>query len=139
MSAFKNATKFFHACESAKGWSECEAYVEKNAKFSAQCEPLMDINSVEAYSEWMAAIGNITAPCASYDLHASSYDNESRSAMFFATFHLKHTGEGGPVPPTHKESSSQYVYILSMSQNDKVEKLVKVWNAPWSMRELGWI
>lgn len=49
MSAFNNATKFFHACESVKGWAECEQYVAEGAAFSAQCEPLVDIKTVEEY------------------------------------------------------------------------------------------
>jgi hypothetical protein len=28
MSGFENATKFFNACESVKGWDECSKYVE---------------------------------------------------------------------------------------------------------------
>jgi len=58
--------------------------------------------------------------------------------FFFATYHAKHTGEGGPVPPTQKETHSQYVYILTMGTDNKVAKMVKVWNAPWVLRELGW-
>ena len=86
-----------------------------------------------------AGFGKTTAPGATYDLHSSSYDEETRTAVFFATFHAKHTGEGGPVPPTHKETHTDYVYILTMNADDKVERMVKVWNAPWAMKELGWM
>jgi hypothetical protein len=58
--------------------------------------------------------------------------------MFFATYTLRHTGEGGPVPPTNKETKSQYVYIIAMNDGGKVKSMQKVWNAPWAMRELGW-
>jgi hypothetical protein len=58
--------------------------------------------------------------------------------MFFATDHAKHTGEGGFVPPTHKQAHTHFVYFLTMNAEDRVEKMVKVWNAPWTMRELGW-
>ena len=71
-------------------------------------------------------------------LAASGVDEVKNTAMFFATYTLRHTGDGGPVPPTNKETNSQYVYILEMSDDGKVKSLQKVWNAPWAMRELGW-
>ncbi len=138
MTTFENAKKFFAACEAAEGWAGCEQYVADNAAFEAQSEPLVDINTVQDYCEWMAGFGTITAPGASYDLHSSSYDEESRTAVFFATYHAKHTGDGGPVPPTQMETNSHYVYALTMDADDKVAKMVKIWNAPWAMRELGW-
>jgi len=50
MSAFENASQFFHSCESLKGWEGCKQYVAPDAPFSAQCEPLIDVNTVEAYT-----------------------------------------------------------------------------------------
>jgi hypothetical protein len=87
----------------------------------------------------MAGLGNNTAPGATYDLHTSSYDESTRTAVFFATFHAKYTGAGGPVPSTNKETHTHYVYLLIMNQDDKVERMTKVWNTPWAMKELGWI
>ncbi len=139
MTAFDNATKFFHACEEPKGWATCKLYATEDAIFNAQCEPLVDINRVEDYCEWMAGFGGITAPDSTYDLHSSSYDEKTRTAVFFATYHAKHTGEGGPVPPTQKETHSHYVMIMTMNAENKVEKMIKVWNAPWAMKELGWL
>ena len=139
MNAFENAKNFFVACEDLKGWAGCKQYVVDGAPFAAQSEPLVDINTVEAYCDWMAGFGKTTAPGATYDLHSSSYDEETRTAVFFATFHAKHTGEGGPVPPTQKETHTDYVYILTMNTDNKVERMVKVWNATWAMKELGWI
>lgn len=139
MTAFENARKFFEACESPAGWAGCKQYVVENAPFVAQSEPLADVTTVEGYCEWMKGFATVTAPGASYDLHSASYDETSRTAVFFATYLAKHTGEGGPVPPTGKETRSHYVYVLTMNADDKVEKMVKIWNAPWAMRELGWI
>ena len=138
MPAFENAKKFFEACEAPRGWASCKEYVEEGASFVAQSEPLAEVTTVETYCEWMLGIGTVTAPGASYTLHSACYDEDNRAAMFFATYHAKHTGEGGPVPPTNKETNSHYVYILTMSKNDKVERMLKVWNASWAMRELGW-
>ena len=139
MSAFENATQFFHACESLKGWEGCSQYVAPGASFMAQCEPLVDVSTVEAYTEWMAGLGSTPLAGCAYDLHTSSYDEENRTATFFATFTARHVGEGGPVPPTNKETHSHYVYVLTMNDEGKVEKMCKIWNAPWALKELGWM
>ena len=94
MTAFENAKKFFHACEAPEGWAGCKQYVAANAPFSAPSEPLVEIDSVEAYCEWMAGFATIP-PGATYDLHASSYDEENRAAVFFATYHASHPDLAG--------------------------------------------
>lgn len=139
MSAFENAMKFFTACEAPEGWEGCKAYVADGASFMAQSEPLAEIKTVEAYCEWMAGIGKITLPGATYDLHTASYDEATRTAVFFATYHARHSGEGGPVSPINKETHSHYVYVLTMNDENKVARMIKVWNAPWAMKELGWM
>ncbi len=136
--ALDNARRFFEACETAQGWDGCRDYVAEGATFEAQSEPLADVTSVEAYCEWMKAFGTVTAPGAAYELHASAYDEATGKATFFATYHARHTGEGGPVPPTNRETHSHYVYVLNMNDAGKVAHMVKIWNAPWAMRELGW-
>lgn len=139
MSAFDNAKRFFEACETPLGWEGCSQYVAEGAPFTAQSEPLADIHTVEGYCEWMKAFGTITAPGATYDLHSASFDESTRTAVFVATFHATHTGEGGPVPPTGQTTTTDYVYVLTMDDDDKVAAMRKVWNAPWAMKELGWI
>lgn len=139
MSAFENATKFFHACESLTGWEGCKQYVATDAPFSAQSEPLVDIKTVQGYVDWVTGFGTITAKGSSYVLNASAYDEKSQTALFFATITASHVGEGGPVPPTHKTTKSHYVYLLTMNGDDKVTRMTKVWNAPWALKELGWM
>lgn len=139
MSAFDNARKFFEACEAPLGWAGCKDYAEDGATFTAQSEPLIDVTTVEAYADWLHGFGTGTAKGATYTLHASGFDEDARCAIFFATYHATHVGEGGPVPPTNKSCNSHYVYVLKMSDNDKVESMTKVWNASWAMRDLGWI
>lgn len=138
MSAFEIANEFFIACESAKGWKECKEYAEPNATFSAQCEPIAAMPSLEEYCDWMMVNGIHAFPDASYDLHASAYDEATMTALFFGTYHAKHDGDGGPVPPTHKETHSEYVYAIKMNENQKVESMIKIWNSNWSLKELGW-
>jgi hypothetical protein len=139
MTAPENATSFFHACESGKGWDQCSQYVAPGAKFSAQSDPLVDIGTVEDYVNWMAGLANGIAPGCSYEIHASAYDEAAKAAIFFATFTGTHSGEGGPVPPTNKETISQYVYVFTMNDDGKISNMQKVWNDPWAMRELGWM
>ena len=48
-----------------------------------------------------------------------------------------HSGPGGPVPPTGKRVSADYVYAMEFADG-KISHMTKIWNAGWSMRELGW-
>ena len=98
-----------------------------------------DGKTVEGYADWMKGFGTTTAKGCSYDLHAGAYDEKSKTALFFATFTGSHVGEGGPVPPTNKTTKTHYVYALTMNGDDKVARMTKVWNAPWAMKELGWM
>jgi hypothetical protein len=139
MSAFENATKFFHSCESLKGWEGCQSYVAPGATFQAQCEPLVDIKTVEAYCGWMAAVGSGPLNGCSYVLHSSAYDESARTAIFVGTFTATHSGDGGPVPPTNKQTVTDYVYALTMNADGKVAAMRKIWNAPWALKELGWM
>ena len=116
MSAFENAIGFFHACESLKGWDGCQQYVADGASFNAHCEPLVDIDTVQGYAEWMEGLGTAVLLGCSYELHAQSFDNASRTALFFATFTGKHTGDAGPVPATGQQTVVHYVYALTMDQ-----------------------
>jgi len=136
--AFETARRFFAACEAPAGWEGCREFVAEGATFTAQCEPLTDIHTIEAYCEWMARFGTVTVPGATYDLHAASFDEATRTAVFYATFHARHTGEGGPVPPTGKETHTHYVYVLTLNADDRIDRMVKVWNPSWALRELGW-
>lgn len=138
MTPFEVATAFFHACEGLKGAEGCQQYMAGNATFDAQCEPLAEIKTAAAYCDWMAAIGSGPLEGCSYDLHNATYDDATRTALFYGTFTGRHTGEGGPVPPTKMEANSHYVYVLTMDADGKVSHMVKIWNAPWALRELGW-
>ena len=137
-SPYDIALAFFEACEAPSGWAGCQQFATADATFSAQSEPLMGMTRLADYCDWMHAFGTVTAPGARYELHSSSYDEQNRQALFFATYHAKHTGEGGPVPATGKETASHYVYAISVNEALKVSHVTKVWNAPWAMRELGW-
>lgn len=139
MTLFETAEKFFHTCETLAGWDACKTLVAENATFTGQCEPLMEVKTVEGYVDWVTGLGTITAPDSSYKLHASGFDKEKSTAIFFATFTATHTGDGGPVPPTKKTTNTDYVYAIKMNDAGKVVAMTKIWNASWAMRELGWM
>jgi len=139
MNLLETAEKFFHTCESLKGWDACKDSVADNAKFIAQCEPLTEIKTVKDYVGWVTGLGTITAPGCAYELHASAYDEANKTAIFYATFTGTHSGEGGPVPPTNKTTNTHYVYALKMNDKGKIESMIKIWNASWALRELGWM
>jgi len=139
MDAFENASKFFHNCESAKGWDICKGYVADKAKFTSQSEALAGVKDVKTYVDWIYGLSTVTMPGCSYDLHVSAYDKDSNTAIFFSTFNGTHSGDGGPIPPTNKTTHTDYVYALKMNDEGKVESMTKIWNAPWALRELGWM
>ena len=138
MVAFDVAKAFFHACESLKGWEGCAEFVADGATFDAQCEPLTEVTSVESYCEWMAGLGGGPLQGCHYDLHSCCWDEDNKTALFFATFHGKHAGEGGPVFATGMSTQSHYVYAITMNDDNKVQSMIKIWNAPWALTELGW-
>jgi hypothetical protein len=139
VSAFDNAKKFFDACETPLGWDGCRDYCVDGASFDAQSEPLVDVKTIEDYANWMHGFGTVTSKGSTYTLHSQSWDDDSSTAIFFATYHAKHVGDGGPVPPTGQSVDSHYVYAVKMNDDGKVESMTKIWNAPWAMRGLGWI
>jgi hypothetical protein len=139
MSLSETAEKFFHACESLQGWDACKQYVAEGAPFYSQCEPLVDIKTLEDYVGWLTGFGTGVTPGCQYDLHASAYDEANQCGLFFATFRATHTGDGGPVEPTNKSTNTDYVYAIKMNDEGKVASMTKVWNSSWALRELGWL
>ncbi|WP_242203498.1 hypothetical protein [Aestuariivivens insulae] len=139
MNSFENAKTFFHNCESAKGWEACAEYVEGEGKFKCQSQALAEVNDIKTYVEWIEGLSNVTMPGSSYNVHSSAYDEENNTAIFFSTFNGTHSGDGGPIPPTNKTTHTDYVYALKMNDQGKVKSMTKIWNAPWALRELGWM
>ena len=138
MTAFETATQFFHACEGLQGWEGCKDFVADNASFTSQADPLVGVNTVEGYCEWMAGLGLGPLEGCSYDLHNAAWDEGAQTALFFATFNGNHSGEGGPVAATGQDTHSHYVYALTMDDSGKVCSMTKIWNAHWALQELGW-
>jgi steroid delta-isomerase-like uncharacterized protein len=130
------AEAFFAACEAGKGWEACREYCTPDASFSAQAEPLLDVTTLEQYTEWMKAIMTIL-PDGRYDLKSFATDEARNNVAAYAVFHATHTGPGGPVPPTGRSTSTDYVYVMQF-EDGKIVHMTKIWHAGLALKELGW-
>jgi len=130
------AEKFFEACETGKGWDGCKEYCTPDATFTAQAEPLADVKSLEAYADWMKGLCAIMSD-AGYEVKSMATDDARHNVSAYGVFSGTHTGEGGPLPPTGKRTSSDYVYVMDFD-GDKIKHMTKIWNAGWAMKDLGW-
>ncbi len=130
------AEAFFTACETGKGWEECKAYCTPDATFSAQAEPLLEVKTLQQYTDWMKGIMTVL-PDGHYDLKSFATDTARNNVAAYAVFHGTHAGPGGPVPPTGRSTSTDYVYVMQF-EDGKIAHMTKIWNAGYAMRELGW-
>jgi len=130
------AEAFFEACESGKGWAVCSAFCAPDATFTAQAEPLLGISTLTEYTEWMKGIMTVL-PDAHYEVKSFATDVERNNVAAYGVFHGTHTGEGGPVPPTGRSISTDYVYVMQFD-GEKIVHMTKIWNAGIALRELGW-
>jgi len=132
----ETARAFFDACETGQGWAGCSAFCQPDATFHAQSEPLAEITTVEGYADWMKGMLSLM-PDASYTVKSFAADPERDNVTVFAVFSGTHTGEGGPVPPTGKSLSTDYVYVMEFD-GDKISHMQKIWNSGWAMKQVGW-
>ena len=130
------AAAFFESCEAGKGWEGCRAYCLPNATFAAQSEPLAEIRTLQAYTEWMKGLLSFM-PDGRYEVKSFATDAERNSVCAYGVFSATHTGEGGPCPPTGKSTNTDYVYVMGFD-GDKTRHMTKIWNSGWALRELGW-
>jgi len=130
------AEAFFEACETGKGWDGCSAYCTPDATFSAQAEPLLEIKTLAQYTDWMKAIMAIL-PDGRYEVKSFATDAARHNVAAYGVFHGTHTGAGGPVPPTGRRTSTDYVYVMEF-KGEKIAHMTKIWHAGMAMKELGW-
>ena len=130
------AEAFFAACETGKGWEGCRAYCAPDATFSAQAEPLLDVRTLEQYTEWMKGLLTVL-PDGRYEIKSFATDEARSNVAAYAVFHGTHTGPGGPVPPTGRRTSTDYVYVMQF-EGDKIVGMTKIWHAGLTLKELGW-
>jgi predicted ester cyclase len=130
------AEEFFAACEAGKGWDVCSKYCTPNATFTAQAEPLLDLKTLEDYTNWMKGIMAVL-PDAHYEVKSFATDSMRNNVAAYGVFHGTHTGEGGLVPPTGRRVSTDYVYVMQF-ESDKIVHMTKIWNAGLALKDLGW-
>jgi ketosteroid isomerase-like protein len=130
------AEEFFTACETGKGSDVCSRYCTPDATFTAQAEPLLEVKTLADYTNWMKAIISIL-PDAHYEVKTFATDAVRNSVAVYAVFHGSHTGDGGPVPPTGRRVSTDYVYVMQF-EGDKIVHMTKIWNAGLALKDLGW-
>ena len=138
MSSILNQAKmFFEACETGKGWDGCKAYCHPEATFSSQTGVLAEIDTLEGYSEWMKNLFT-PLPDGRYELRFFAEDKERNCVAAYAVFHGTQTGPGGPVEPTGKTISADYVYAMQF-EGDRIRHMTKIWNDTISLQQLGWV
>ena len=132
----ETARAFFDACETGKGWEGCSAYCQPHASFAAQAEPLAEVRTLQDYTEWMKALLGFI-PDGRYEVKSFATDHERNNVCAYGVFSGTHSGEGGPMPPTGKSTSSDYVYVMEF-EDGNIRHMTKIWNAGWAMKDLGW-
>lgn len=138
MTELDTAVAFFHACESAKGWEGCREYAEPDASFPSAVEAFTGVETLREYCDGIQASFTTTFVGSDYALVAAGYDAERRVALLQAVSYAVHTGEGGPVPPTHKKAEIPFVYALEFTPAGKIAHLEKIYDQAASLRALGW-
>src|SRR3954447_24749305 len=132
----ETARQFFEACETGKGWAGCQGFCSPGATFQAQAEPLGDVKTLEAYTEWMKGLFTFI-PDGRYEVKSFATDEERQNVSAYGVFSGTHSEAGGPMAPTGKRTETDYVYVMDFADG-KIRHMTKIWNAPWAMRELGW-
>ncbi|MBM3809160.1 MAG: nuclear transport factor 2 family protein [Acidimicrobiia bacterium] len=130
------AEAFFAACETGKGWKVCSAFCAPHASFSAQAEPLLEVKTLEQYTDWMQGMMTVV-PDGHYEVKSFATDAVRNNVAAYAVFHCTHTGPGGPVPPTGRRASTDYVYVMQF-EGDKIVHMTKIWHAGLALKQLGW-
>ena len=131
----ETAKAFFEACEAGKGWEACKAYCSPDATFAAQAEPLVDVKTLQQYTDWMKGLMTVLTN-ATYEVKSFATDTERNNVCAYAVFSGTHLA-GGPVPPTGKSTKSDYVYVMQFN-GDKIVHMTKIWHSGLAMKELGW-
>ncbi len=131
----ESARAFFDACETGGGWEACAAYCTPDATFSAQAEPLADVRTLAAYTEWMKGLMTVLTD-GRYEVKSFATDAERHNVCAYGVFTGTHLA-GGPCPPTGKATRTDYVYVMQF-EGGKISHMTKIWHSGLAMKELGW-
>ena len=97
---------------------------------------LLDVKTLAQYTDWMKGIMTVL-PDAHYEVKSFATDTVRNNVAGYGVFHGTHTGEGGPVPPTGRRISTDYVYVMQF-EDSKIVHMTKIWNAGLALKDLGW-
>ncbi|MEM7215670.1 MAG: nuclear transport factor 2 family protein [Pseudomonadota bacterium] len=136
MSNLETAQAFFDACDTGKGWAECEAFCTSGATFSCQSQTLADIHRLDAYTEWMKNL-LVPLPDGKFEIKGFAEDTDRGVVLASAVITAIHSGEGGPVPATGNKVSADYVYSMEFA-GGKISHMTKIWNDAETLKALGW-
>ena len=87
-------------------------------------------------ADWMKSLLPVL-PDMRYEVKSFATDSERNNVAAYGVFYATHTGEGGPVPPTGKSVSTDYVYVMQF-EGDKIAHMTKIWNAGLALKQIGW-
>jgi steroid delta-isomerase-like uncharacterized protein len=132
----ETAERFFEACETGKGWDDCQQYCHSDATFSAQAGALTGVDTLRGYTDWMKGLFT-PVPDGNYELRSFAVDEGRNKVMAYAVFRGTHSGPGGPVPPTGKKVEADYVYVMNFD-GGRIRHMTKIWNDGISLQQLGW-
>jgi len=133
----ETARQFFDACETGKGWQVCKEFCHSEATFSAQADALANVKTLAEYTDWMK--GLLTPmPDGSYEIRSFAADEDRNNVTAYGIFSGTHTGDGGPIAPTGKRVSADYVYVMEFD-GDRIRHMTKIWNDAHSLKQLGWM
>ena len=131
----ETAQAFFEACEAGKGWSVCSAYCSPGATFAAQAEPLADVKTLQQYTDWMQGLMKVLTD-ATYEVKSFATDAKRNNVCAYGVFKGTHLA-GGPVPPTGKTVSTDYVYVMQFD-GGRIVHMTKIWHSGLALKALGW-
>ena len=129
------ARRFFDTCESGRGWEACRVYCTRDATFSAQSEPLAEIGLLQAYTDWVAGALH-TYRAGWYEVKSLATDETGASVSIFAVFSTA-DGVKDERSASRKMLKTDYVYVMFF-EGHAIRHMTKVWNAGWTMRQMGW-
>ena len=113
-----------------------EAQHRADLRATGQVIETAEVTTLAGYTDWMKGIMTVF-PDGRYELKAFAVDEARSSVVAYAVFHATHTGEGGPVPPTGRSMSTDYVYAMQF-EGAKIVHMTKVWNSGLAMKAIGW-
>jgi len=94
------------------------------------------MKTLAQYTDWMQGLLTIL-PDGRYEVKSFATDLARNNVSAYGVFHGTHTGPGGPVPPTGRSTSADYVYVMQFA-DDKIVHMTKIWHSGLTMKDLGW-